>query len=48
MTVSEINIAEKLRQFIKGYADDQYYLELPRFFEGIPMPDLVSSRLFML
>jgi len=36
MTVSEINIAEKLSQFIKEYADDHCCLELLRFFGGHP------------
>jgi len=34
MTVAEITIAEKLGRFIK--ADDQYCLELLRFFGGYP------------
>ena len=31
MVNTETSIADKLRQFIKGYSDDQYCLELLRF-----------------
>jgi len=31
MVTTETGIADKLQQFIKGYADDQYCLELLRF-----------------